>query len=128
MLNRTFDMQLMVYVSMTLIYITTLLYYLYTVLSDSQGLLNKLNVIIVYTAEVISYCIKIVIVSYSCEYTTNQANRAIEIIHACSVYEIDTELKDEILQFSLQMSHTQLGKTKSVFFRLNYTFIRNVSI
>ncbi|CAK9818999.1 Putative gustatory receptor 28b [Anthophora quadrimaculata] len=125
MLNRTFDMQLMVYVSMTLIYITTLLYYLYTVLSDSQGLLNKLNVIIVYTAEVISYCIKIVIVSYSCEYTTNQANRAIEIIHACSVYEIDTELKDEILQFSLQMSHTQLGKTKSVFFRLNYTFIRN---
>ncbi|CAK9827725.1 Putative gustatory receptor 28a [Anthophora retusa] len=124
-LNRIFDIQLMVYVSMMLIYITVLLYYLYTVFSDSQELLDKISVVIVYTVEVISYCAKIIIVSYSCEYTTSQANRAIEIIHACSVYEIDTELKDEILQFSLQMSHTQLGKSKSVFFRLNYTFIRN---
>ncbi|CAK9806700.1 Putative gustatory receptor 28a [Anthophora plagiata] len=125
MLNRTFDTQLMVYVSTTLIYITVLLYYLYTVLFGSQELLNELTMVMIYIVDVISYCIKIVIVSYSCEYTTSQANRATEIIHACTVYEIDTELKDEILQFSLQMSHTQLGKSKSVFFRLNYAFIRN---
>ncbi|KOC60042.1 hypothetical protein WH47_09182 [Habropoda laboriosa] len=98
---------------------------LYTEVYKPETFLSKLSVITVLLIEVLSYCVKIALVSYNCEYTTNQANRTIEIIHACSVYDIDTELKDEILQFSLQMSHTQLGKSKSAYFRLNYSFIRD---
>ncbi|XP_017795710.1 PREDICTED: putative gustatory receptor 28a [Habropoda laboriosa] len=125
MVNRIFNGQLIVYVAMTLTYITIILYYLYTEVYKPETFLSKLSVITVLLIEVLSYCVKIALVSYNCEYTTNQANRTIEIIHACSVYDIDTELKDEILQFSLQMSHTQLGKSKSAYFRLNYSFIRD---
>ncbi|XP_053973146.1 uncharacterized protein LOC128873544 [Hylaeus volcanicus] len=142
--NRVFDKQLMMQTTVVLTIITLLLYFNYNQFSVSAGLLANLQLLLLQGLEFLCHSAKIVFASYSCEQAAKQvstsdyfsalckqailywfqANKIKEIIHAFSELEFDPEMKDEILQFSLQTSLSQIGKSKSSFFRLNYVFLR----
>ncbi|XP_076683422.1 uncharacterized protein LOC143376702 [Andrena cerasifolii] len=127
MLNSTFDAQLLLYISTTILYLTVTLYYTYYEINKSWVRLitdGNAGEVVISIVDSLYNCMKITVASYICECTIKQANRIIEIIHCCSVHEFDTEMRDELLQFSLQISLSQLGDSRSHFFRLNYTFLR----
>ncbi|XP_076621647.1 uncharacterized protein LOC143342050 [Colletes latitarsis] len=128
MVNRVFDAQLMVQSSVVLVYLTVLLYFAYNEFgTSSTDVWQTINRLTTHIVELLNNIGKFTLASYSCENTVKQANKIREIINKLSIREFNTEMKDEIRQFSLQISLSQIGSSKSNFFRLNYGFLRGVS-
>ncbi|CAL7939571.1 unnamed protein product [Xylocopa violacea] len=121
MLNRLFETQILSHVFMILIYTTITFYYAYMELIRKPGTIWKWSVISFYILDAIIHSVKLVVVSYNCEYTTSQINKVIKIIHASTLYEKSNDIKDEVIQFSLQISCMRVGRLQSLW--LNYGFI-----
>lgn len=120
MLNSTFDAQLLLYISTTILYLTVTLYYTYYEINKLWVRLvtdGDAGVVVISIVDSLYNCMKITVASYICEctikqvkhpptavvrvarshpFSTFQANRIIEIIHCCSVHEFDTEMRDEV--------------------------------
>ncbi|XP_033351081.1 uncharacterized protein LOC117234204 [Bombus vosnesenskii] len=125
MVNDIFNAQILIYTITTLLYFTICVYNLYMTLHrGSNAVKDQLDIILIYMLDSVVGTLKIVLMSYDCEYTIGQANKTIGNIHAYPVHEGNAELTDEILHFSWQISYTQLEKTKSVDYILNYGFVR----
>ncbi|XP_053996971.1 uncharacterized protein LOC128886288 [Hylaeus anthracinus] len=126
MVNRLFDMQLMMLFTVILIYLTMVLYFAYNEIDmRSFNFAKTFKRVFVHFVEVVGNIWKISLTCYRCECTGSEANKIKEIIHMFSMQEFDEEMKDEILQFSMQVSLSQIGKSKSTFFRLNNVFLRS---
>ncbi|CAL7939574.1 unnamed protein product [Xylocopa violacea] len=123
MLNRMFQRQILIFVFMTLNYMLVAFYNMYLKIKKWDQFSVSLNGLLLFFIDATYNFIKLVLVSYNCERTTNRANKAIDMIHACPLYDVDPDLKDEIVQFCLQMSYMQPGKSKSASLWLNYCFI-----
>ncbi|XP_076288155.1 uncharacterized protein LOC143212828 isoform X2 [Lasioglossum baleicum] len=121
---RAFDAQIMVYSFVIVLNIVAVLYYLYTELRRLKDDASELHAISVPVLDILYTSTKIVVVCYVCEDTVKEMKKVVEIIHECSISDFDVELKDEILQFSLQLSLNDVCSTKSDFFRLNFSFMR----
>ncbi|CAL7939572.1 unnamed protein product [Xylocopa violacea] len=126
MLNRLFETQILSHVFMTLIYATIILYHIYMALSRENEFFDKLYTIILYVLDAANHCAKIGVASYNCEHAANQRNKVIEIIHRSPLYEKDTDIKDEMVQFCLQISYMRIGKVQCTSLWLNYGFICQV--
>ncbi|XP_024225923.1 uncharacterized protein LOC112213456 [Bombus impatiens] len=125
MVNDIFNAQILIYTITTLLYFTICVYNLYMTLHRGSNVVkDQWDVILIYLLDSVVGTLKIVLMSYDCEYTMKQANKTIGNIHAYPVHEGNAELTDEILHFSWQISYTQLEKTKSVDYILNYGFVR----
>ncbi|XP_076222331.1 uncharacterized protein LOC143174389 [Nomia melanderi] len=123
LVNNVFGMQLMVYTVVVVIYLSSILYYLYTIFVGSSSDTFQIRVFSLLPDPLYMWS-KIILVTSICERAAKEANKVIVIIHECSIYDIDTELKDEVSQFSLQISLNQVGDTKCNLLPLNYSFIR----
>ncbi|CAL7939573.1 unnamed protein product [Xylocopa violacea] len=154
MLNRIFSKQLLFYVFMAVNSLIIILYTLYIDIMGTQPLYpTATNVTILLLTDAVYNFLKVGAVSYCCEYTAGQrghhlqhdefhlqrieydlqkgelkANKMIDIIHASTLYDEDPDLGNEILQFCLQISYMQPGKSKSTSFWLNYSFLHHVSM
>lgn len=72
MVNRIFDAQLLVFTATLLVYITVILYFVYMIYQRYFHLRSNLKIVGAYVLDVVSNCLKVALVSYGCEYTTNQ--------------------------------------------------------
>ncbi|XP_043589027.1 uncharacterized protein LOC122570593 [Bombus pyrosoma] len=125
MVNDIFNAQILIYTITTLLHCTICVYSLYMNLQRGLNfIIDQLDMTSIYMLDSVVGALKIALMSYDCEYTMTQANKTIGNIHAYPVHEGNAELTDEILHFSWQISYTQLEKTKSVHYILNYGFVR----
>ncbi|XP_060813632.1 uncharacterized protein LOC132905908 isoform X1 [Bombus pascuorum] len=125
MVNDIFNAQILIYTITTLLYCTICVYALYMDLQRGFNIVvDRLDFVSLYMLDSVVSTLKIALMSYDCEYTMRQASKTIGNIHAYPVHEGNAELTDEILNFSWQISYTQLEKTKSVHYILNYGFVR----
>ncbi|XP_078039955.1 uncharacterized protein LOC144471607 [Augochlora pura] len=122
--NNTFDSQLMIHSFVAVINLVAILYQVYIEFEDPNVNSFVVGTALIEVVDSLYVWMKIFVMSYLCENTVKETKNVVEIIHECSITDFDTELKDEILQFSLQLSLNQIGNTKSEFFRLGFTFIR----
>ncbi|XP_050473891.1 uncharacterized protein LOC126865443 isoform X2 [Bombus huntii] len=129
MVNDIFNVQILMHTITTLLHCTICVYSFYMNLHRGLNfIIDQLDMTSIYMLDSVVGVLKIALMSYDCEYTMKQANKTIGNIHAYPVHEGNAELTDEILHFSWQISYTQLEKTKSVDYILNYGFVRYVSI
>ncbi|XP_060813915.1 uncharacterized protein LOC132906071 [Bombus pascuorum] len=125
MVNDIFNAQILIYTITTLLHCTICIYSLYMNLHRGLTFItDHLDMTSMYMLDSVVGTLKIALMSYDCEYTMRQASKTIGNIHAYPVHEGNAELTDEILHFSWQISYTQLEKTKSVHYILNYGFVR----
>ncbi|XP_033351076.1 uncharacterized protein LOC117234197 [Bombus vosnesenskii] len=125
MVNDIFNVQILMHTITTLLHCTICVYSFYMNLHRGLNfIIDQLDMTSIYMLDSVVGVLKIALMSYDCEYTMKQANKTIGNIHAYPVHEGNAELTDEILHFSWQISYTQLEKTKSVDYILNYGFIR----
>ncbi|XP_050586043.1 uncharacterized protein LOC126920127 [Bombus affinis] len=123
--NDIFNAQILIHTITTLLHCTICVYSLYMNFHRQPTLvIDQLDLTLIYMLDSVVGTLKIALMSYDCEYTMGQANKTIGNIHAYPVHEGNAELTDEILHFSWQISYTQLEKTKSVHYILNYGFVR----
>nr|XP_033332372.1 uncharacterized protein LOC117223889 [Megalopta genalis] len=122
--NSTFDSQLTIHSFVAIINLVAILYQVYIEFEDPNVNAFVVGTALIEVMDSLYVWMKIFVMSYVCENTAKETKNVVEIIHECSITDFDTELKDEILQFSLQLSLNQVGNTKSEFFRLNFNFIR----
>ncbi|XP_076287733.1 uncharacterized protein LOC143212644 isoform X2 [Lasioglossum baleicum] len=76
-----------------------------------------------YILDAVYVWMKVVVVSRLCEQTVKEAKEIIQIIHVCSIHNSDTELKNELVQFSLQVSLSEMDREDTHLFWLNDTFV-----
>ncbi|XP_033178694.1 uncharacterized protein LOC105681235 [Bombus impatiens] len=125
MVNDIFNAQILIYTIATLLYFTICVYSLYMIYHrNPNDIIDRFDMTVIYLLDSMVGVLKIALMSYDCEYTMKQANKTIGNIHAYPVHEGNAELTDEILHFCWQISYTQLEKTKSVHYILNYGFVR----
>ncbi|XP_076287732.1 uncharacterized protein LOC143212644 isoform X1 [Lasioglossum baleicum] len=79
-----------------------------------------------YILDAVYVWMKVVVVSRLCEQTVKEAKEIIQIIHVCSIHNSDTELKNELVQFSLQVSLSEMDREDTHLFWLNDTFVTRV--
>ncbi|XP_076477521.1 uncharacterized protein LOC117158884 [Bombus vancouverensis nearcticus] len=126
MVNQIFNSQILIYTTVILLNCSISVYFLYMQFSRPSNSIISMELIIMYVLNNVLAALKIPLMSYDCENTMRQANKTIGLLHACPVDERNAELTDEILQFSWQISYTQLERTKSVHYILNYGSVRYV--
>ncbi|XP_043590583.1 uncharacterized protein LOC122571204 [Bombus pyrosoma] len=124
MVNQIFNAQILIYTTVILLNCSISVYFLYMQFSRPLNRIHSIELLIMYELSCVFAALKIPLMSYDCENTMRQANKTIGLLHACPVDEGNAELIDEILQFSWQISYTQLEKTKSVHYILNYGSVR----
>ncbi|XP_071859798.1 uncharacterized protein [Bombus fervidus] len=124
MVNQIFNAQILIYTTVVLLNCSISVYFLYMEFSRPSKLIHSIELMIMYVLNCVLAALKIPLMSYDCEDTMAQANETIGLLHACPVDGGNAELIDEILHFSWQISYTQLEKTKSVHYILNYGLVR----
>ncbi|XP_076173357.1 uncharacterized protein LOC143149672 [Ptiloglossa arizonensis] len=125
LVNTIFDSQLIELISITLLYLVMTLYYMYASIHGEQiDLSTILKILAMGLSLTICNSTKLVMTCSICEQATREAKKTKSIVHSISLDEFDNEMRDEILQFSLQISLNQLASSKTNILRLNYDLLR----
>ncbi|XP_078051280.1 uncharacterized protein LOC144477430 [Augochlora pura] len=122
--NCTFDSQIGLHSFVAIINLVAILYFVYTAFKESDINAFVVGTALIKVIDSLYVWMKIVVVSHVCENTVKETRKAVQIIHQSAISDIDTDLKDEILQFSLQLSLHHIGSTQFDFFSLNFNFVR----
>ncbi|KAK9299916.1 hypothetical protein QLX08_007219 [Tetragonisca angustula] len=125
MVNHIFNAQILIYTFAMLMYVSITTYFIYMEVRRKANILEMFDLILIFMLDGIVAILKIAVMSYDCECAMRQASKTIGLIHASPLYRESVKLKNEILQFLWQISYTQLESTKSVYYILNYNFVRD---
>ncbi|XP_078036490.1 uncharacterized protein LOC144469764 [Augochlora pura] len=125
LLNKLFSTQIMLYSVLTIHGIIATLYYAYTqsLVIENPRDYNSLSILSFYTFDACYVWLKIVATCYICEKTAKEAKQIVHIIHVCSIRNFNIELKNELIQFCLQISLTEMDCKDTHLFWLNDGFI-----
>ncbi|XP_078037718.1 uncharacterized protein LOC144470449 [Augochlora pura] len=118
LLNKVFDAQIMLHSVVIVQSVVAVLYYTYMQLN-----LKPVYELCLYVLDGVYLWLRVAITCYFCEKTAKEAKRIIHIIHICSVHNSDIELKNELIQFRLQISITMTDCKDKHLFWLNDSFI-----
>ncbi|XP_076173355.1 uncharacterized protein LOC143149671 [Ptiloglossa arizonensis] len=98
LVNRIFNHQLTLLVSVSMLYLTVILYYVYIEIRKSSiSFVMNFGMVVIGLLNLFFNFIKLTMACFKCEHTAQEAHKLKEIIHAFSVHEFDSEMKDEIL-------------------------------
>lgn len=125
MTNNVYNVQLLTYTFIIMIYIIIHAYYIYVEIPRTTDIKKLLLTMMIFVWNSFGNFMKIIYVAYYCECTINEAKKTINIIHSYPLDEKDIELKNEFLQFCFQISYTRLEKSKTIDYKINYSYIRH---
>ncbi|XP_078038648.1 uncharacterized protein LOC144470923 [Augochlora pura] len=124
LLNKIFDTQIIFHSIVTVQGIIGTLYYIYTQLGlNKVEVDNMANILGFYLFDATYAWLKVVVTCYMCERTVKEAKQIVHIIHVCSIHNSEVELKNELLQFCMQISLTEVNCKYTHLFWLNDAFI-----
>ncbi|XP_076288152.1 uncharacterized protein LOC143212826 isoform X2 [Lasioglossum baleicum] len=123
-LKKIFSMQLMCHSTVTTLNFVGVLYYSYTQWTGAPKQSHDvLAFSFLYVIDAFYVWLKVVAVCLLCEKTDNEAKQAAQILQVCSIHNSDFELQHELIQFSVQISLSELDNKKPRLFPLNYMFV-----
>ncbi|XP_066586751.1 gustatory receptor for bitter taste 66a-like [Prorops nasuta] len=126
-LTKSFGIQMSIETARTVIVFTALCFQLYNkVKSFNATFSSRLNDTLVTALLCVSHVFKIFLVNLTCTLTKREGQQTAEILHRVNSLDMDYEMKEEIHQFSLQMTQIPLEFSAYGFFCLDCSFLCGV--
>ncbi|XP_078037702.1 uncharacterized protein LOC144470446 [Augochlora pura] len=124
LLNKIFDTPIMFHSIAVIHSVVINLYIIYiNIFALHSSMMDSMNLIFFNVLNTFYVWLRVAVTCYFCEKTAKEAKKIVHIMHVCTIHNTDVELKNELLQFCLQISFAGMDCENVHLFRLNDSFI-----
>lgn len=123
-LNSSFSLQLLTSVAQAFVMITANLYMLFTTLSNTEkNGASDLTYPIVWS---LSHITELIFIVVTCTKTSKQANQTAVVVHKLLAKDCESDIRNQLKLFSIQLLHRKISFTACGFFTLDMTLLQAV--